>query len=151
MKYSSAMPPTLPTWEAFRTEPMPSTMVQKMIGPIIILIRLTNAVPMTARPAASLPKISPTAVPATTATMTAMYSQCVLTFFRFGALSMASSESGGGDFVVDIDSPHGCDAGCDIRIPSQSGAARPPGTTFRTDPVISSVEMRDHVRRMLER
>ena len=43
MKYSRASPPTLPTWEAFRTEPMPSTMVQKMIGPIIILIRLTNA------------------------------------------------------------------------------------------------------------
>ena len=50
---------------------MPSTMVQKMIGPIIILIRFTNAVPMIARPAASLPKISPTAAPATTATMTA--------------------------------------------------------------------------------
>ena len=77
------MPPTLPTWEAFRTEPMPSTMVQKMIGPIIILIRFTNAVPMTASPAACLPKIRPTAVPATTAMMTAMYSQWVLTFFRF--------------------------------------------------------------------
>ena len=81
------MPPTLPTWEAFRTEPMPSTMVQKMIGPIIILIRLTNAVPRTASPAASLPKISPTAVPATTATMTAMYSQWVLTFFFLGGTS----------------------------------------------------------------
>ena len=49
-KYSSAMPPTLPTWEALRTDPMPSTIVQKMIGPIIILIRATNAVPMTASP-----------------------------------------------------------------------------------------------------
>ena len=86
MKYSRARPPTLPTWEAFRTDPMPSTMVQKMIGPIIILIRLTNAVPMTANPAASLPKIRPTAIPATTATMTAMYSQWVLTFFFFGAI-----------------------------------------------------------------
>ncbi len=75
MKYSNAKPPTLPTWEALRTEPMPNTIVQKMIGPIIILIRLTNAVPITARPAAFLPKINPTAVPATTATMTAMYSQ----------------------------------------------------------------------------
>ena len=72
-KYSSAMPPTLPTWEALRTDPMPSTIVQKMIGPIIILIRATNAVPMTANPVALLPKISPTAAPATTATMTAMY------------------------------------------------------------------------------
>ena len=50
---------------------MPNTIVQKMIGPIIILIRLTNAVPITDSPAASLPKISPTAAPATTATMTA--------------------------------------------------------------------------------
>ena len=33
---------------------MPSTMVQKMIGPIIILIRFTNAVPMTDNPAALL-------------------------------------------------------------------------------------------------
>src|SRR6478672_9177238 len=31
-KYNKAIPPTLPTWEAFRTEPIPSTMVQKMIG-----------------------------------------------------------------------------------------------------------------------
>ena len=74
----------MPTWEAFRTDPMPKTMVQKMIGPIIILIRFTNAVPMTDNPAASFPKIRPTAIPATTATMTATYSQWVLTFFRFG-------------------------------------------------------------------
>ena len=92
MKYSRARPPTLPTWEALRTDPMPSTMVQKMIGPIIILIRLTNAVPITASPAASLPKIRPTAVPATTATMTAMYSQWVLIFFRVrGYVRPASS------------------------------------------------------------
>ena len=57
MKYSRARPPTLPTWEALRTDPMPSTIVQKMIGPIIILIRFTNAVPITANPAACLPKI----------------------------------------------------------------------------------------------
>ena len=32
---------------SLRTDPMPSTIVQKMIGPIIILIRLTNIVPRT--------------------------------------------------------------------------------------------------------
>ena len=85
---------------------MPSTMVQKMIGPIIILIRLTNAVPMTARPAASLPKINPTAIPATTATMTAMYSQWVLTFFFFGGSTSVVLASGGtGGLMVVIDSP----------------------------------------------
>ena len=106
MKYSRARPPTLPTWAAFRTEPIPRTMVQKMIGPIIILIRLTNAVPRMASPAASLPKISPTAVPATTATMTAMYSQWVLTFFFFGgspSVVLASGVAGG--LMVVIDSP----------------------------------------------
>src|SRR6476659_5460180 len=98
------MPPTLPTWEALRTYPMPSTMVQKMIGPIIILISATNAVPMTASPAASLPKIRPTAVPATTATMTATYSQCVLTFFRFGGSTTVPGRPGGvGVFVIVID------------------------------------------------
>ena len=43
-------------------------------GPIIIFDQGDGAVPMTDRPAASLPKIRPTAAPATTATMTAMYS-----------------------------------------------------------------------------
>ena len=50
---------------------MPRTMVQKMMGPIIILMRLMKAVPRTASPAAFLPKMSPTAVPATTAMITA--------------------------------------------------------------------------------
>ena len=99
MKYSRARPPTLPTWEALRTDPMPSTIVQKMIGPIIILIRFTNAVPITANPAACFPKINPTATPATTATITAMYNQCVLTFFRFTGTSALGS-GGVGDFVV---------------------------------------------------
>ena len=99
MKYSRARPPTLPTWEALRTDPMPSTMVQKMIGPIIILIRFTNAVPITANPAACFPKISPTAIPATTATITATYNQCVLTFFRFTGTSACGS-GGVGDCVV---------------------------------------------------
>ena len=40
-----ASEPTLPTFAALVTEPMPSTIVQKMIGLIIILIRLTNPVP----------------------------------------------------------------------------------------------------------
>ena len=72
MKYSNAMLPTLPTVAAFRTDPIPKTMVQKMIGPIIILIRFTNPVPMTDNPPADFPKIRPTATPASTATMTAM-------------------------------------------------------------------------------
>src|SRR6476469_3690809 len=101
MKYNRARPPTLPTWDALRTEPMPNTMVQKMIGPIIILIRFTNAVPITARPAASLPKMRPTAVPATTATMTATYSQWVLIFLRLvGTESRLPGSVGVGDFVV---------------------------------------------------
>src|SRR6476661_6792112 len=106
MKYIRARPPTLPTWEALRTDPMPSTIVQKMIGAIIILIRLTNAVPITDRPAALLPKINPTAAPATTATITATYSQCVLTFFRFGCSATCAPPAPVGGFeTVDIDSP----------------------------------------------
>ena len=35
----------MPTLAALRTEPTPSTIVQKMIGLIIILIRLTKPVP----------------------------------------------------------------------------------------------------------
>ena len=54
------------------TEPTPSTIVQKMTGEIIILIRATNAVPSglswTAKSGAS----RPTAMPSRTATMTAM-------------------------------------------------------------------------------
>ncbi len=111
MKYSRARPPTLPTWEALRTDPMPSTIVQKMIGPIIILIRFTNAVPITANPAACLPKINPTAIPATTATITAMYNQCVLTFFRFTGTS-AFGSGGVGDFVVVMRSPMSDVAAC---------------------------------------
>ena len=61
-----------PTLAACRTEPMPSTMVQKMIGEIIILIRSTNAVPsgLSALPVSGA--TSPTTMPRTTATITAM-------------------------------------------------------------------------------
>ncbi len=56
---------------ALVTEPMPSTMVQKITGLIIILMRLTKPVPTgfssTAKPGAA----SPTAMPATTAAITA--------------------------------------------------------------------------------
>ena len=72
-KYPRARPPTLPTFAACRTEPIPSTIVQKMIGLIIILIRLTNPVPSglswTAKPGAA----KPTMMPRTTAAMTARY------------------------------------------------------------------------------
>ena len=66
------MPPTAPTLAAFRTEPMPSTIVQKMIGEIIILIRFTKPVPrgLSSTPASG--QIRPTAMPSATAAMTAM-------------------------------------------------------------------------------
>ena len=62
----------MPTLAALATEPTPSTIVQKMTGEIIILISPTNA---------SLSGLSfvprsgarrPTAMPSSTATMTAM-------------------------------------------------------------------------------
>src|SRR3954471_13978839 len=56
---------------------MPSTMVQKMTGTIIILIRLTNMVPRTPTLLPTSGASSPTTTPATTATMTARYSQWV--------------------------------------------------------------------------
>ena len=51
---------------------MPSTIVQKMTGEIIILISSTNPVPsgLSALPSSGAAK--PTTIPATTATMTAM-------------------------------------------------------------------------------
>ena len=54
-------------------DPMPSTMVQKITGEIIILIRETNPVPsgFSATPVSG--DASPTMTPATTATITAMY------------------------------------------------------------------------------
>ncbi len=62
----------MPTGAALRTEPMPRTMVQKMTGLIIILIRLTNSVAEDAecRPVSGATR--PTTMPATTATMTMM-------------------------------------------------------------------------------
>ena len=62
----------MPTLAAPRTEPIPSTIVQKMTGAIIILIRLTNSVPSTARSLPTSGKSHPTNTPATTAMMTEM-------------------------------------------------------------------------------
>ncbi len=92
-KYTNASPPTLPTVAAWRTDPMPSTMVQKMTGAIIILIRSTNMVP---RKAMSLPTpgaASPTITPPTTAAMTARYSQCV----RSRLVTIRSGDGAGTD------------------------------------------------------
>ena len=72
MKYARAMPPALPTEAAARTEPMPSTMVQKMTGAMIILMRLTNIVPRILNGAAASGATRPKTTPPTTATMTAM-------------------------------------------------------------------------------
>lgn len=52
---------------------MPSTIVQKMIGEIIILIRLTKPVPIGFSSTAKSGAIRPTAMPRATATITAMY------------------------------------------------------------------------------
>ena len=64
-----------PTVAAARTEPMPRTIVQKMTGLIIILMRLTNIVPRILNSLAESGATSPKTMPATTATMTARYSQ----------------------------------------------------------------------------
>ena len=53
-----------------RTEPMPSTMVQKITGLIIILIRSTNIVPSTPSDLPASGASQPTSTPATTATTT---------------------------------------------------------------------------------
>lgn len=57
---------------AFATEPTPSTMVQKMMGAIIILIRATNASPTGFRATPVSGATSPTVMPSSTAMMTAM-------------------------------------------------------------------------------
>ena len=62
----------MPTLAAWRTEPMPSTSVQKMIGLIIILIRFTNPVPSGFSSTAKSGNMNPTPMPSRTATMTAM-------------------------------------------------------------------------------
>ena len=66
-----ARAPTLPTVAALATLPMPSTMVQKMIGLIIILIRLTKPVPNGLSVTATLGATRPTTMPSRTAPMTA--------------------------------------------------------------------------------
>jgi hypothetical protein len=67
-----ARPPTLPTFAAWRIDPTPSTIVQKMTGLIIILIRLTKPVPSGLSALPTSGARMPTATPATTARMTAM-------------------------------------------------------------------------------
>ena len=62
----------MPTVAALRTDPMPSTIVQKITGAIIILISATNIVPSTPTLLPTSGAIRPTATPANTATMTAM-------------------------------------------------------------------------------
>ena len=71
MKYSNAKPPTFPTFAAWRIDPTPRTIVQKITGLIIILIRLTNPVPsgLSALPTSGARR--PTAMPAITAMITA--------------------------------------------------------------------------------
>ena len=72
-KYARARPPTLPTRAALRTDPTPITIVQKMTGWIIILIRATNAVPSGFSSTAKSGNSSPTRMPRPTAATTATY------------------------------------------------------------------------------
>ena len=69
-KYPNASPPILPTVAALRTAPTPRTIVQKITGPIIILIRLTNIVPRTPTALPTCGATRPTTTPAITAAMT---------------------------------------------------------------------------------
>ncbi len=62
----------MPTFAALRTEPTPSTIVQKMIGEIIILIRFTKPVPIGFSSLAKSGAANPTRMPRATATITAM-------------------------------------------------------------------------------
>ncbi len=62
----------MPTCAALRTDPTPSTIVQKMTGEIIMRIRLTNASPIGLSLTAKSGTVRPTRTPRTTAAMTAM-------------------------------------------------------------------------------
>ena len=62
----------MPTLAAARIDPIPSTIVQKMTGEIIILIRLTNALPSGSSDLPTPGATSPTTIPAMTAPITAM-------------------------------------------------------------------------------
>jgi hypothetical protein len=72
-KYPMASVPTLPTLAARATDPTPMTIVQKMIGLIIILIRSTKPVPSGLRAVPKSGQTNPTMMPSATATRTAMY------------------------------------------------------------------------------
>ncbi|SKU85579.1 Uncharacterised protein [Mycobacteroides abscessus subsp. abscessus] len=85
-KYTNANPPTRPTLAALRTDPMPSTMVQKITGLIIILMRLTNISPSTPTDLPNPGHSMPTATPSATATTTAIYSQWVRSLCFFGGV-----------------------------------------------------------------
>ena len=72
MKYSSASPPILPTVAALAIEPMPTTIVQKMIGAIIILMSATKPLPIGSSATPKSGQIRPIVAPSTTAMITAM-------------------------------------------------------------------------------
>ena len=62
----------MPTVAALAMEPMPKTMVQKMIGAIIILMSLMNPSPSGFSDLPTSGNSSPTTAPRMTAAMTAM-------------------------------------------------------------------------------
>ncbi len=63
----------MPTRAALRTDPTPSTIVQKMTGWIIILISATKASPSGLSPTANAGNRKPTMMPRMTAPITARY------------------------------------------------------------------------------
>lgn len=100
-KYARARPPALPTVAAFRTEPIPRTMVQKMTGEIIILMRSTNISPTGFHSLAASGATRPKMMPPITAMMTAMYSQWLRSFFGVeveGAEGADASRASAGKF-----------------------------------------------------
>ena len=60
----------MPTVAAFAIEPTPTTIVQKMIGAIIILIRETKPLPIGSSATPTSGQMSPIAAPSTTAMIT---------------------------------------------------------------------------------
>ena len=61
----------MPTVAALAIEPIPTTIVQKMIGAIIILMRATNPLPTGSSAMPTSGQSSPIVAPSTTARITA--------------------------------------------------------------------------------
>ena len=90
-KYSSALPPTRPTFFMSCMPAMPVTTVQKMIGPITILISLMKPSPSGFMSTAKSGEKWPSAMPMMIATITWTYSTLWIGFFTmFPAIWVSS-------------------------------------------------------------